>query len=232
MLSRFYLIRHGAVDERWQGRIYGAREVPLSPAGERDSLALARRLERIPFAAVVSSGLERAEFLARALRERRGLARNDDPDLRELERGAWAGLSPAELERSEPGAWGNWLRQPAILRPPGGETLADLSCRVLPALDRWAARHAGTCIAVVTHSWVARIAACAALGLDEAKAALLEVPTATLVVLDWPARVDGASAASSIRPTLVAFATRDVPPEGMRWFHSTAPLAKERRGSD
>jgi probable phosphoglycerate mutase len=220
MLSRFYLIRHGAVDERWQGRIYGALEVPLSPLGEGESRMLARRLAGVSFAAVLSSGLARAEYLAELLRTSRGLARIDERDLRELERGAWAGRTPAELERESPGAWLAWQDAPDRLHPPGGETLRDLAARVLPALDRWAARYPGACLGVVTHSWVARVAASAALGLGPAGAARLDLPTASVVVVDWPVPSSCDAPGAGPRPTLVAFATRAPAPDGQRWFHA------------
>ncbi len=218
MLTRLFLIRHGAIDERWRGRIYGALEVPLAPGGEEEARSLAQQLELTPLAAVVSSGLSRAEFTAALLRESRGLERVDDPDLRELERGVWTGLSVEELERTQPGAWADWHRAPASRRPAGGESLSDLAGRALPALDRWALRYPGANVALVTHSWVIRIAVCRALGLELEAAPQLEVPTGRLVIVDWPiGERDAPDEAQALRPTLVAFAA-DEPPSATPWF--------------
>ncbi len=211
VLTRLFLIRHGEIDERWRGRIYGAFEVPLSRRGEEEARSLAQQLQLEPLAAVVSSGLSRAEFTAALLREGRGLQRLDDPDLRELERGVWTGLSLDELERLQPGAWADWHRAPGSLRPEGGESLADLARRALPALDRWALRFPGANVALVTHSWVIRIAVCRALGLELEAAPRLEVPTGSLVIVDWPL-------GEPLRPTLVAFAADETPSTGTTWF--------------
>ena len=41
--TRLFLVRHGAVERAWRGRIYGDLDVPLSAAGE----AQARRIAAI-----------------------------------------------------------------------------------------------------------------------------------------------------------------------------------------
>ena len=51
--TRLYLVRHGEVDHAWQGRIYGALDVPLSDAGRRAGERVARTLAGVELAAVV-----------------------------------------------------------------------------------------------------------------------------------------------------------------------------------
>lgn len=212
--TRLYLCRHGAVAAPFAGRLYGDRDVPLSDAGRAEAAACARALAALPLAAVVSSGLARAEDGAALIRAGRGLARCDEPSLKELSRGAWAGLSFAELDARSPGAFARWQSAPAAERPPGGESLADLWRRVHPTLARLAAEHAGQAVAVVAHSWVVRCAACHALGLGLEATLALALPTGALVVLDWPA----AGESERRRPTLAGFAVDRAPEPGTRWF--------------
>ena len=183
--TRIFLIRHGEVDEAWQGRIYGCLDVPLSPRGSEQARDSAERLAGELLARVVSSGLERAEHTASLLREGRGLERTDDRELREIERGSWAGLSLTDLEQLQPGAWERWHTRPSEHRPPGGESLGDLSTRVLPRLSTWARLHPGQRIAIVTHGWVMRVTACAALGWPLDQACSIAVPTGSMFVVDW-----------------------------------------------
>jgi len=185
--TRVFLFRHAEVAPEWGRRIYGARDVPLAPRGPEQGRQAAARLARIPLAAVVSSGLSRTEALALELRRPRDLARLDDPGLREVERGEWVGLVPAEVERRWPGAWTAWCERPDSTRAPGGESLSDLQARVRPRLDHWAERHAGRSIALVTHGWVIRVVLCELLGLALSAAPRLDVRTADLFALDWSA---------------------------------------------
>lgn len=181
--TRVILARHGEVDPAWHGRIYGSLDVPLSEAGRRQSARLAEALTILAPDAVVSSGLQRTEDTAAHLRSRLGAPRLDDPELRELDRGAWAGLSQDELERREPGAWSRWFGAPGDSRPPGGESLEDLRRRVEPRLEHWARIHAGGAVAIVTHGWVVRVLVCRALGAELGLAPRLDVRTGDACVL-------------------------------------------------
>jgi broad specificity phosphatase PhoE len=105
-----------------------------------------------------------------------------------------------------------WRSDPTF-RPPGGESLADLSARVRPRLAALAREFAGAEIAVVAHAWVGRLAACAALDLGPAAAHRFDLPTGGLVILDWPS-----SAEPGERPVLAGFATDVPPPREARWF--------------
>lgn len=184
--TRLFLIRHGEVDPAWQGKIYGSLDVPLSERGREDGLRVARLLAETDLDAVVSSGLTRTEHMAACLRERRQLARIDDPALRELERGEWAGRLPSELEARWPGAWAAWFEDPATQRPPGGESLGDLLDRVRPRVEHWARLHAGRSLAVITHGWVVRVLVCHVLGAPLLVAPRLDVRTGDVAVLRWP----------------------------------------------
>jgi broad specificity phosphatase PhoE len=185
-VARLFVLRHGAVDDAWHGRIYGSLDVPLSAEGRDQARRAARRLRDVPLAAVVSSNLQRARFGADRLREGRALPEREDPELRELERGEWAGLLIDELRATRPGAWEAWTAAPAMVRPPGGESLEDLAARVLPRFAHWASAHAGSAIAVVAHGWVLRVLTCHALGLGLAHAPRLDVRTGDIAAFDWP----------------------------------------------
>lgn len=209
--TRLYLVRHGRVAHPWPERIYGDLDVPLSEAGRAQARAVGRAFRSHGLDAVVSSGLERAEYGAACLREGRALPRIDRPALRELHRGAWAGVAFAELEQREPGAWSAWHADPIHRRPPDGENLAELEARVVPALQALVEEYAGGAVAVVAHSWVCRLAACRALSLSLDHCAKLDCPPASVLALDW-------SGASDAHPVLAGFGVTEPPERRAAWF--------------
>lgn len=195
--TRLLLARHGEVDEAHRGTIYGRLDVPLSAVGLGQSAALAAALADTPLDAVVSSGLSRAEAAAALARRGRGLPRQDDPRLVELDRGRWAGQGLAALASEDPEGFARWGATRGALRAPGGEAPEELQARVVPALTDWAARHPGGTVLVVAHLWVVRAAVAWALGLPMAVSPRIGLQPGGLVALDWP--VGG-----SERPSLVA----------------------------
>ncbi|MFT5154654.1 MAG: broad specificity phosphatase PhoE [Planctomycetota bacterium] len=197
--TRIYLVRHGRVADDWQGRIYGDLDVPLSPEGEAEGRQVASLFAGRALSGVISSGLERAEYTAQHIRRVAKnasdgglLSRRDDPRLRELNRGEWAGKYASELERSDPVEWQAFAESKWTTAPPGGENLSSLAERVFAALDDHA-RLAQAAVAIVAHKWVLRVTICEALGLPLDRCATVDVPTSGLVAVDWPKeRVKGA----------------------------------------
>src|SRR5262249_62138426 len=68
----------------------------------------------------------------------------------ETDFGEWEGLSQAEAERGWPAQMAAWLNDTGAA-PPGGESFAATSGRVLNALDSLLAEHAGPTVLVVSH---------------------------------------------------------------------------------
>lgn len=216
--TRLHLVRHGLVDKAWHGRLYGCLDVPLSAEGRRQAERAASRLAEGPgtLDRVVHSGLERARFGAErvAALQPGSVPLGTDPDLRELDRGDWAGLTAEELESRSPGALAAWYAAPATSRPPGGESLEDLAARVLPVLDRLSAAEPGGELALVAHGWVLRVAVLAALGLPHNRAGTLRIPPGSIQTLDWP--TDGG--ASRAAPILVGLDLDRPRDPGRGWY--------------
>ena len=206
--AQLWMIRHGEVAPEWSERIYGDLDVPLSPRGEAQSREVAAALRDVPFAAVVSSGLARAEYAAAALRDGRGLERRDDRRLAEIFRGAWAGRSWAEVAQLDPERAAHLRSTGGAGQAPGGETLDQVCARVLAALDELARLHAGAHVAIVAHRWVLAVAMSRAIDLPLERCGVLELTHAALVRLSWPAVGESNGGG---RPKLVGFAADLVP---------------------
>jgi len=180
-----YVVRHGEVDSSWRDRVYGCLDVPLSEHGATEARASAAALAAVELDAVFTSPLARARFTAQILAERGRVPAIAHAGLRELDRGDWAGKTFAELEHQSPGALAMWNAAPDRVRPPNGESLADLHTRVLDALRELLGVAPARTVAVAAHGWVARVLVCDALGLPLAAAARLRMRTGCVAAVRW-----------------------------------------------
>jgi probable phosphoglycerate mutase len=123
---------------------------------------LRKRLAHEGIDSVMSSPLLRAQETARAIAEPRGLDVETDPDLDEIDCGAWTGKAMAELE-GDPD-WTIWNTVRAQARAPGGESLAEVQARMARATERLIRERDGTGVAVVSHGDPIKLALCWRLG--------------------------------------------------------------------
>ena len=137
--TRLLLVRHAEPDESLHGRCYGSLDVPLSAAGLRRAAAVGELLRDHDVAAVYTSPLQRAFETARAVATAHGLEPIPRDDLRELDFGEVEGMRFDEIASAHPELYRFWMEDPASVRFPGGEGLADLrsaSCRRSPRYGR------------------------------------------------------------------------------------------------
>ena len=185
----FFLARHGRVAEAWRGKVYGDLDVPLSPAGEEQSQRVGDLFRGRALDAILTSGLARATHTARAIAEAVGAQESElvvEPRLREIHRGAWAGLGREDIEARWPGSWETWSEAEGLITPPEGETHGAVRQRVLAALDDHARRHAGGRVAAIAHKWVVRAILAEALGMPDSRVTRIALPTSGVAVVAWP----------------------------------------------
>lgn len=156
------LIRHAATAWTVAGRLQGRVDLPLSPegaaqaAGWRLPADLAGR-QAAGTLGSASSPLRRALETA----ERLGLAHPVvEPRLAERDYGAWQGYTRAECLAGDAGQEG-WY-----VRPPGGESPAEVLGRVRGWLDALAAEEGPDTWIAVTHAGVIQALLAAALAWD------------------------------------------------------------------
>ncbi|WP_419191482.1 histidine phosphatase family protein [Engelhardtia mirabilis] len=225
--TRLHLVRHGLVEDRWLGRLYGDLDVSLSEFGRDQAREAARTLADVELAAVASSDLARAIFGAEAIAASRGLEVAALPGLREISRGDWAGQRIVDLRDQHPGALEAWNADPEHVRPPAGESISDLRARVLPALEALASASPGADVAIVAHGWVIRSTVGWTLGLPAEHVRRLHVPPASITTIDWPVgslercglEIDTETAHRD-RPYLVGANTDREAPAARGWYRA------------
>lgn len=160
------LIRHGDVEGDAARRYIGRTDLPMSEAGEAQIRALAANINsRTPLAAIYCSNLARSRRTAEILSGNHPVPVHVRPKLAEIDMGAWEGLVRREVAASQPSAYGQRGLDIAHFRPPGGESFADVACRVLPFWDSITASEWSGTIAITAHAGVNRIILCHVLGV-------------------------------------------------------------------
>ena len=184
MPTTIYLVRHGSVVGAETRRFIGRLDVPLSPRGEAEAAALARRLAGITLSAAYSSDLSRTRRTAELLVAPHGLRAVAQPELREFSMGRWEGLTAEEIRALDPPAFAAWMADVGRFQFPEGESLADVEARAWPAFETIAERHEGGSVLVVAHGGPNRIVLCRALGVPPARILSLGQDYAALSVIE------------------------------------------------
>ncbi len=157
------LVRHAATPTtgvRMPGRSAGLH---LSDEGRRQADAVAARLGRLRrVAAVYTSPLERARETAAAIARALDDTPRVEPGLLEADIGEWTNLTIAQASRRS--EWQAVQHHPSGFRFPGGESFMQLQARVVDALARISARHAGAAVVAVSHADPIKAAVAHALG--------------------------------------------------------------------
>jgi broad specificity phosphatase PhoE len=179
------LIRHGRTELNLRNVYAGWSDVGLDAVGHEQAAALARRLEPVPLAAVVASPLRRAGETAEALAAGRRIEIERRDELAELHMPLWQGLGEAEIAQRFPVEWSVWCRDPASLDVPHLESLSSAARRSRHLVAELGRRHAGRCVAVVTHEAIVRAALLTSLGIELRHYRRFRIPLASLSVLAW-----------------------------------------------
>lgn len=162
--TRIYLIRHGEVEGSETRRYNGHADVPLSAQGIAQYQRMKERLAGARISACYTSDLSRCAVGAELICADRGMMPIKERDLRELDIGAWEGMTWAELQAKFPREWQARLDDIANYRVPGGESLTDLRDRIMPVIGRIVARHRGEEALVVAHGGANRVVLMTAIG--------------------------------------------------------------------
>jgi probable phosphoglycerate mutase len=183
------LVRHGVTDHTRERRFSGGLQSAnpgLSDEG-RDQMRttadwLAPLGDRID--AVVASPVRRARESGEILAERLGVPIEEEPGFAEMEFGTWDGLTFDEVAAAERPALEKWLGS-LDERPGGGESLVMVQERVLAALDRLLARHAGRTVVVASHVTPIKVMAAEALQAPLTAVFRMELRPASVTVVTF-----------------------------------------------
>ncbi|PWE43896.1 histidine phosphatase family protein [Pseudomonas prosekii] len=170
------LLRHGETE--LGGGLRGSLDDALTEKGWAQMRAAV--IEQGPWDRLVSSPLQRCARFADELGAQLGLPVQIEKDLQELHFGAWEGQSTAALMDTSAEALGRFWSDPYAFTPPDGEPVADFSARVLAAVKRLHAAHAGERVLLITHGGVMKLLLAQARGLPREQLLNVDVAHASL----------------------------------------------------
>jgi broad specificity phosphatase PhoE len=130
---RLIVVRHGRTAWNATGRYQGHADRPLDATGRAQAAGLVPVLAPLRPVRIVTSDLRRARDTAAPLARASGLALHPDPGLREVDVGAWEGLTRAEAAERHPDEMAAWERGDDVARG-GGETRRAAGVRAADAL--------------------------------------------------------------------------------------------------
>ena len=173
VMPTIWIVRHGQTEWSVAGKHTGRQNIPLTSGGEAEARKLEARLRPVPFAAVLTSPLERARrtcdlagFGARA---------EPVPDLMEWNYGDYEGLKSAEIRAKRP----DWH----LFRDgcPGGEELKDVVVRADRVVQRLKAVEGN--VLVFSHGHLLRVLATRWAGISPESGSRFGLAPASLSML-------------------------------------------------
>jgi probable phosphoglycerate mutase len=186
-MTTLALIRHGQTDWNLEGRYQGQTDLPLNAVGLDQARALAESLAGRIFDAIYSSNLQRAQVTAQNLAERLGLALHVDPRLREVNQGKWEGMLVSEIKTRYADVWETRQTDPEKSRPPGGETIVEVSQRMCDAADDIARDWPNGTVLVVSHGMALATLLAKARGMSYADVLRLIPENVQVTEIEWRA---------------------------------------------
>lgn len=201
MRLTLHLVRHGAVAPETPWRFLGQRDLPLSPESFAQAASWRDPLKDIPFSRILCSDLARCRDTAAELLRGSDKKAEAAPSLREIDLGAWDGLSKDEVRDRYPGLYEQRGADMAGFRPPNGESFQDLRERALSFLRPVLAVTSGH-VLLVTHAGVIRVLLCHCLGMPLENLFRLSPLPGCRAVIEWQGGT----------PRLAAF---NLPPPGL-----------------
>lgn len=174
----FHLVRHAAHDRVGTVLVGRLNGVHLSLAGRAQARGLAEHFRREEIAAVLSSPRERAQETAEPVAQALGTTHRVSNALDEVQMGGWQGRSFGDL--SENPHWQRWNSARSMVRPPNGETIAEVQARVLAELLHLHATVPGEQLVLVSHAEPIRAMLLHILGVSPDQWSRIEIEPASI----------------------------------------------------
>ncbi len=156
-MTEIIIIRHGETEWNKTGRFQGHSDVPLSAEGRAQAAMLGENLAVDHVDMIYASDLTRAMETAAPLAQRFGLEVISDPQLRELNFGAWEGRNFNDVNAENPNAMKNFYTDPERANIPESEPFPEFQRRIAGRVREIVAQERGKRIVIVSHGASIRI---------------------------------------------------------------------------
>jgi alpha-ribazole phosphatase len=182
LTGALYLMCHGDSRQDDVRRYIGQTDLPLNEIGIEQGRYWQGKLSSVSLYRIYCSDLVRSLETARSIAQDREIPVRSLPELREINLGAWEGLSVTEVRQRFPGEYERRGENFPDYRPPDGESFSDLSRRVVPVFGRIVGEMEGN-VLIVGHAGVNRTILCHVLGMPLANLFRLEQQPGSLSII-------------------------------------------------
>jgi len=155
-MKTLYLVRHGETEWNHERRYLGHSDIPLNKTGKQMAEALSRRIEGFNVDLILASDLKRTFETASILNKVLKTNIKTEPRLREVFFGDLEGVQSEEARRVYAEDLKKWTEDSEYPLP-GGESLQDLSQRLMALLHEVKQMDSIDSVMLVTHSGVLRM---------------------------------------------------------------------------
>ena len=157
--TRIYLWRHPEARGQNEGTFWGHSDPDLSREGKKQAHAVVLYMNQIQLHAVFSSDLIRTRKLAEQIArgQKRRVVVEAMKELRELNLGAWEGLTYDHIVRQYPNELEQHQKDLPGFKVKNGESLNEMAERVIPAFETIIQTYPNRRICVVGHGGVNRV---------------------------------------------------------------------------
>lgn len=205
--SMLILVRHAAtranVSEPYV--LQGLRpDSALVPEGRRQARAVAEVLRHCSAVKAYCSPLKRALQTARPIARSLGVSLEVEDALLEADTGRWTGLSWPEIRERWPDECKAFEKDAERHGYLGGESLAQVRDRILPAMEGLVARHTGQALVVVGHGVANRVLLAHWLGLPLRYARQIPQDNGAFSVVEFRAAVGRVRTINTLAPSPLA----------------------------
>ncbi len=164
-MTKLILVRHGFSAANEMRRFAGHFDVELTEIGHEQAKRCADALKDEKIDAIYASDLRRAYDTARPIAAALNLPVLPKKELREIFAGEWEGKLFDDLLTEYPEAYGLWKNDIGRAVCTGGESVKQLSDRILGAIAAIAEDHDGESVLIATHATPIRAVCTASVGL-------------------------------------------------------------------
>lgn len=193
---RCCFVRHGETPWNAERRLQGHQDIPLNDLGLAQAAAAAdflkQRHAQSPFAALVSSDLQRARQTAEAIAQALVMPIQNTPGLRERHYGDFEGKTPSEARQFAEATYDALVARDDLDSAPGNaESLKAMVTRIENCLSQLAEIYQDQSVILVTHGGVLDVLYRRALRRDLTGPRDAPIPNAGLNWLDLALKSDG-----------------------------------------
>lgn len=156
-MTRLIFVRHAQSESNASGFYAAQTNVNLTECGREQAQETARFLRDYPIDIAYSSDYVRVIQTAKPIVKDRGLSLIPTVGLREINGGAWEGLTYTEIEQRYPQERALWYNDIINCICPGGEGVNDVFIRASRTIDDIVSKNRGKNILIASHATVIRV---------------------------------------------------------------------------